>query len=84
MDEHIHVIACMRADERGPRTASRIVYCDKCLHPVYLSNSTPYLPQAKFRCMQCIDWSGVDFDDITEPTPEQWEDIGKIIKGSSQ
>ena len=79
------VAACMRADERGPEPPSRIVYCDKCLHPVYLSNSTPYLPRRQSSgCMQCIDWSGVDFDDITEPTPEQWEDIGKIIKGSSQ
>ena len=81
-DDEVHVIACIRTRKEGPSIPSDIVRCDLCNHTVYLSHSTPKIPSAKFRCMQCVDWD--DIDDIIDPTPEQWENIGKIIKGTAQ
>jgi hypothetical protein len=43
---------------------------------IYVAASTPVRKDAKYMCIQCIDWDYIK--EIEPPTPEQWEEIGKM------
>lgn len=80
MDEH--VIACFRLANVGPPyIPSKLGYCSKCGYPIAIALSTPVIKNAKYVCLECIDWKKVDFDKIAGPTEEQVRDILNYRRG---
>jgi hypothetical protein len=69
------IVVCMRIDAIGPRTTSKLGFCDRCAFPIYIAVSTPTINGAHYRCLWCIDVSKIK--SISQPTPEQIEDVNK-------
>jgi hypothetical protein len=75
MEEEEHIIVCFRQDGRLVKFSSKNGLCSKCGLKIYIALSTPVIENAKYVCMECVEWDRVT--KISRPTEQQIADLKK-------